>query len=248
MPANDSTPGVAWSTTWLNDGIMDFAAITRGLIIEVDGDNHAGNEARDERRTAALEARGLNVIPAFASGLDARPAIEQFFMQDGASRVQALVSLTGFWLVRRGLRPRPNTHDGKEKGRRKIQGLITLKPTSSITFLMAGASMRAASNSTVTCLVSKTMSVVAMPSVASSAFLSRPEHPPHFIPSTVNAVVVMILLSESQAAAGVRRRRARQRLSSSELLKTETELKAMAAPAMTGSSNPNAASGMPSTL
>ena len=30
---------------------------------------------------AALEARGLRVIPAFASGLDARPAIERYFMQ-----------------------------------------------------------------------------------------------------------------------------------------------------------------------
>jgi len=38
--------------------IAAFAAIARGLIIEVDGDTHAGNEARDERRTAALEARG----------------------------------------------------------------------------------------------------------------------------------------------------------------------------------------------
>ena len=32
---------------------------------------------------AAFEARGLRVIPAFASGLDSRPAIERFFMRDG---------------------------------------------------------------------------------------------------------------------------------------------------------------------
>ncbi|MGE3929443.1 MAG: magnesium chelatase subunit H, partial [Hyphomonadaceae bacterium] len=48
---------------------------------------------------AALEARGLRVIPAFASGLDARPAIEKYFLADGAPVVDAVVSLTGFSLV-----------------------------------------------------------------------------------------------------------------------------------------------------
>jgi magnesium chelatase subunit H len=48
---------------------------------------------------AALEARGLRVIPAFASGLDARPAIEAFFLRDGRPTIDALVSLTGFSLV-----------------------------------------------------------------------------------------------------------------------------------------------------
>ncbi len=48
---------------------------------------------------AALEARGLHVIPAFAAGLDARPAIERYFMQDGRAVVDAVVSLTGFSLV-----------------------------------------------------------------------------------------------------------------------------------------------------
>jgi magnesium chelatase subunit H len=48
---------------------------------------------------AALEMRGLNVIPAFASGLDSRPAIEAFFMKDGVATVDAVVSLTGFSLV-----------------------------------------------------------------------------------------------------------------------------------------------------
>ncbi|MEO1467596.1 MAG: magnesium chelatase subunit H, partial [Pseudomonadota bacterium] len=47
----------------------------------------------------AMEARGLNVIPAFAAGLDARPAIEQYFMADGQPTVDAVVSLTGFSLV-----------------------------------------------------------------------------------------------------------------------------------------------------
>jgi magnesium chelatase subunit H len=47
----------------------------------------------------AMEARGLNVIPAFAGGLDARPAIEELFMKDGAATVDAVVNLTGFSLV-----------------------------------------------------------------------------------------------------------------------------------------------------
>ncbi len=47
----------------------------------------------------SLEARGFRVIPAFASGLDSRPAIERFFMQNGKPAVDAVVSLTGFSLV-----------------------------------------------------------------------------------------------------------------------------------------------------
>lgn len=49
---------------------------------------------------AALEAKGLRVLPAYSSGLDARPAIEKYFMDaDGRATVDALVSLTGFSLV-----------------------------------------------------------------------------------------------------------------------------------------------------
>ncbi len=48
---------------------------------------------------AAMEARGLRVVPAFASGLDSRPAVEKFFMADGKATVDAVVSLTGFSLV-----------------------------------------------------------------------------------------------------------------------------------------------------
>lgn len=48
---------------------------------------------------AALEAQGLRVIPAFASGLDARPAIERYFMRDGRPTVDAVINLTGFSLV-----------------------------------------------------------------------------------------------------------------------------------------------------
>lgn len=48
---------------------------------------------------AAMEARGLRVIPAYATGLDARPAIEKYFMRDGRATIDALVSLIGFSLV-----------------------------------------------------------------------------------------------------------------------------------------------------
>ncbi|OYU16359.1 MAG: magnesium chelatase subunit H [Alphaproteobacteria bacterium PA4] len=47
----------------------------------------------------ALEARGLNVIPAFAGGLDARPAMDALFMKDGQATVDAVINLTGFSLV-----------------------------------------------------------------------------------------------------------------------------------------------------
>ncbi|MEQ9261084.1 MAG: magnesium chelatase subunit H [Roseovarius sp.] len=47
----------------------------------------------------ALEARGLRVLPAFAGGLDGRPAIDAYFQKDGVAQVDALLSLTGFSLV-----------------------------------------------------------------------------------------------------------------------------------------------------
>ncbi len=59
----------------------------------------AGNSGHYDGVIAALEARGLRVIPAFASGLDARPAVERFFMAEGRPTIDALVSLTGFSLV-----------------------------------------------------------------------------------------------------------------------------------------------------
>ena len=59
----------------------------------------AGNSKHYDGVIAAFEARGLRVIPAFASGLDSRPAIEKFFLQDGRAVVDAVVSLSGFSLV-----------------------------------------------------------------------------------------------------------------------------------------------------
>lgn len=60
----------------------------------------AGNTRHYDAVIAALEAHRLEVVPVFASGLDARPAIERFLLDGGGrSRVDALVSLTGFSLV-----------------------------------------------------------------------------------------------------------------------------------------------------
>jgi len=44
--------------------IVDFVARSRKLIIEVDGDTHAGDEAiaKDAERTARLERQGYHVI------------------------------------------------------------------------------------------------------------------------------------------------------------------------------------------
>jgi magnesium chelatase subunit H len=59
----------------------------------------AGNAGHYDGVIRAFEARGLNVIPVFATGLDAREAIEAFLVRDGRPVIDALVSLTGFSLV-----------------------------------------------------------------------------------------------------------------------------------------------------
>ncbi|WOE74535.1 magnesium chelatase subunit H [Alterisphingorhabdus coralli] len=47
-----------------------------------------------------LEAQGLKVIPAFANGLDARPAIDKYFVDaERNPTVDAIINLTGFSLV-----------------------------------------------------------------------------------------------------------------------------------------------------
>ncbi len=59
----------------------------------------AGNSGHYDAVIAGLEAAGLRVITAFASGLDARPAVERFFMDGDDVLVDAVISLTGFSLV-----------------------------------------------------------------------------------------------------------------------------------------------------
>ncbi|MGB0129645.1 MAG: magnesium chelatase subunit H [Rhodocyclaceae bacterium] len=59
----------------------------------------AGNAGHYDGVIAAVEAQGLRALPVFAAGLDARPAVEKFFLKDGRSAVDAVLSLTGFSLV-----------------------------------------------------------------------------------------------------------------------------------------------------
>jgi magnesium chelatase subunit H len=59
----------------------------------------AGNTAHYEAVIAALEARGLRVLPAFAAGLDCRPAVQRYYFENGRPCIDALLSLTGFSLV-----------------------------------------------------------------------------------------------------------------------------------------------------
>jgi magnesium chelatase subunit H len=59
----------------------------------------SGDTAHYDAVIRALEARGLRVLPAFAGGLDGRPAIDGFFRGEDGPRVDALLSLTGFSLV-----------------------------------------------------------------------------------------------------------------------------------------------------
>ncbi|MEP7296884.1 MAG: magnesium chelatase subunit H [Burkholderiales bacterium] len=59
----------------------------------------AGNTDHYDGVITAMEARGLRVVPAFATGLDSRPAIDAFFFADGRPTIDAVVSLTGFSLV-----------------------------------------------------------------------------------------------------------------------------------------------------
>ncbi len=55
----------------------------------------AGDTAHYDHVIRTFEARGMRVIPAFAGGLDGRPAIDAYYK----GRIDALVSLTGFSLV-----------------------------------------------------------------------------------------------------------------------------------------------------
>ncbi|WP_415400645.1 magnesium chelatase subunit H [Tateyamaria sp. SN3-11] len=70
------------------------AAITVGLVM-LRSYVLAGDTAHYDGVIRAFEARGMRVLPAFAGGLDARPAVETYFI----GQVDALVSLTGFSLV-----------------------------------------------------------------------------------------------------------------------------------------------------
>lgn len=59
----------------------------------------ANNTKHYDHVIDTLESRGLKVIPAFASGLDGRPAIDAYFKDGDRTVVDCMVSLTGFSLV-----------------------------------------------------------------------------------------------------------------------------------------------------
>ena len=59
----------------------------------------AGDTAHYDAVIRAFEAKGIACIPAFAGGLDGRPAINGYFQTAKGPSVDAMVSLTGFSLV-----------------------------------------------------------------------------------------------------------------------------------------------------
>ena len=59
----------------------------------------ADDRAHYDAVIRAFEAKGIAVVPAFAGGLDGRPAIDAFFRDSHGTRIDAMVSLTGFSLV-----------------------------------------------------------------------------------------------------------------------------------------------------
>jgi very-short-patch-repair endonuclease len=42
--------------------VVDFLCDTAGLVLELDGMSHVGTGAKDDRRTAYIESRGLHVL------------------------------------------------------------------------------------------------------------------------------------------------------------------------------------------
>ncbi|MBI3196231.1 MAG: endonuclease domain-containing protein [Rhodospirillales bacterium] len=53
--------------------VADFACISRGLVIEVDGEHHAYQVEADERRTTAMEQEGWRVLRFWASEVVQNP-------------------------------------------------------------------------------------------------------------------------------------------------------------------------------
>jgi magnesium chelatase subunit H len=94
-------PGIAGGITVDPAQIPGFARENRGTVgvLVLRSYVLAEDRAHYDGVIAALEAKGLRVIPAFSSGLDSRPAIEAFFCEDGHPRVDLILSLTGFSLV-----------------------------------------------------------------------------------------------------------------------------------------------------
>lgn len=59
----------------------------------------ASDTAHYDAVIEAFERKGIAVLPAFAGGLDGRPAIDAYFHDKLGTTIDAMVSLTGFSLV-----------------------------------------------------------------------------------------------------------------------------------------------------
>ena len=59
----------------------------------------SGDTAHYDKVIEGFEALNVKIIPAFAGGLDGRPAIEKYFIGADGPSIDVLVSLTGFSLV-----------------------------------------------------------------------------------------------------------------------------------------------------
>ncbi|MGA0282706.1 MAG: cobaltochelatase subunit CobN, partial [Paracoccaceae bacterium] len=59
----------------------------------------SGDTAHYDAVIRQFEEKNIQVVPAFAGGLDGRPAIDGFFVENGISNIDAMVSLSGFSLV-----------------------------------------------------------------------------------------------------------------------------------------------------
>src|ERR1700741_2613046 len=105
----------------------------------------------------------------------------------------------------------------------------------------AGTEVRAGSNVTVALRAASSTTASPTPGIAFNTRVTLATQPPHVMPSTFNVTVSIAFPLSNQSEA-------RQRLSSRALVTTDTELAAIAAPAITGFNMPSAANGMPSTL
>jgi len=94
-------PNLAGRVAERADALPPATAATKGTVglLLLRSYLLAKNAAHYDGVISALEARGLHVIPAFATGLDGREAIEKFFIENGRAKIDAMVSLTGFSLV-----------------------------------------------------------------------------------------------------------------------------------------------------
>jgi magnesium chelatase subunit H len=59
----------------------------------------SGDTAHYDAVIREFEQKNIQVVPAFAGGLDGRPAIDAFFHEHGIANIDAMVSLSGFSLV-----------------------------------------------------------------------------------------------------------------------------------------------------